>query len=253
MRNTNLAVILVVVTVVAFALGSALGTNVLTSQKTTIVKVSTTATVTETNDLLLVSTFTQTITTTRTLAINYSTGLNFVMSINSSTVQQGHNLTVFVGVYNALNGTNNVTGASDWKLTNASEVGPSYNCAQNDPFRVEVIKGYYDLGNFSAGTPLVFTVFEPPFGYNQCLIYVAATNAQAPPLFQSNSPNYYLFNPSSNNAQWIVYGFQGVNQPAIMSETDLLRPVVFTNSTGVFTVVSGDEWGDLEIAHFVLN
>jgi hypothetical protein len=225
----------------------------LTSQKTGTANFSTTATVTETNNLISFTTFTHRVTTTRTLAINYSTGLDFVMSINSSTVQHGHNLTVFVGAYNGLNSTNNVAGASGWRLTNESEAGPSYNCAQNDPFRVEVMRGYYDMSNFSGGTPLVFTVFEPPFGYNQCLIYVAATNPSAQPLFQSDSQNNYVFKPDSNNAQWIAGGFQEVNQSAVMSETDLLRPVVFTNSTGVFTVVGGDEWGDLEVEHFVLS
>ncbi|GEM_PF-4036760 len=35
-----------------------------------------------------------------------------------------------------------------------------------------------------------------------------------------------------------------------MSETMILEPVLFTNSTGVFTIVGGDEWGDVLITHF---
>jgi hypothetical protein len=54
----------------------------------------------------------------------------------------------------------------------------------------------------------------------------------------------------SNEAQWVAFGFQEVNQKAVMSETMLLRPTLFSNSNGVFTVVGGDEWGDLVLLHF---
>jgi hypothetical protein len=43
------------------------------------------------------------------------------------------------------------------------------------------------------------------------------------------------------------------DQPAVMGENVVLEPRLFTNSTGVFTVVSGDEWGDLEVMHFVVG
>ena len=158
-----------------------------------------------------------------------------MMHVNTSTVQQGHNLTVFVGVSNALDKMNNVTGASDWKLTDKSESGLSFNCADSDPFRVEILKGYYDSNNFTSGTPLVFTVFEPPFGYNQCLIYVSATMNSAPPISDTIDQNLYVFKPLSDQAQWIATGPQLANQPAVMSENDLLRPIVFSNSTGIFT------------------
>jgi hypothetical protein len=38
-----------------------------------------------------------------------------------------------------------------------------------------------------------------------------------------------------------------------MSETVLLKPSLFSTSPGVFTVVCGDEWGNLQIAHFVVE
>jgi hypothetical protein len=181
---------------------------------------------------------------------NSSVGLEFTMALNASTVQQGHDLGVLVNLINALDRTNNVTGAKEWRVTNQSESGPSMNCAQNDPFRVEVLRGHYDLNNYSEVTPIVFTVFQPPLGFNQCLVYIRAANSTAEPLFFIYSQNYYIFKPLSNEAQWVAFGFQTVNQKAVMSETILLRPALFLNSTGVFTVVGGDEWGDLEVAHF---
>jgi len=189
-------------------------------------------------------------TATSTTTTNPSTGLEFMASLNSSTVQRGHDLGVSVNLVNILERTNNVTGAKDWQLTNQSESGPSMNCAQNDPFRFEVVKGYYDLNNFSKGTPLDITVFQPPYGSNQCLFYIRPANETAEPLFYLESQNFYVFKPLSNEAQWIAFGFQEVNQKAVMSETMLLRPALFSDSTSVFTVVAGDEWGDLALLHF---
>ena len=161
-----------------------------------------------------------------------------------------------MGVYNALNTSNRVTGASDWELTNVSESGYSYNCA--DIFRVEVMKGYYDLSNYTIGTPLIFTVWLPPFGYNQCFTYIKYTNYNTAPLYSPQYPlNYYVFKPLSSDAQWVACSSNQtavtstttfsvnstekvpvcpIDQPAVMSETDFLVPALFSNSTAVFTV-----------------
>ena len=187
--------------------------------------------------------------TTQVASVTNGNGLEFTMSLNSSNLVRGSNLTVSLNLNNTLDRINNVTGAEDWRLTNQSESGPSMNCAQNDPFRTEVLKGYYDSGNYSVGAPLVFTVFQPPLGFNECLLFIRAANDTAQPLFVG-SENYYIFSPLSNRAQWIA---SNANQPATMGEVVLLEPSLFSNSTGVFTVVSGDEWGDLQIAHFVVE
>ena len=70
-------------------------------------------------------------------------------------------------------------------------------------------------------------------------------------LFQFHTPRITTFSaPKSNEAQWITSGLYNDNQRAVMSETMILEPVLFTNSTGVFTIVGGDEWGDVLITHF---
>jgi len=191
--------------------------------------------------------------TTQVGSVTNGNGLEFTMSLNSSTLQRGSNLTVFLNLYNTLGRINNVSGAEDWQLTNQSESSPSMNCAQNDPFRTEVLAGYYDQSNFSEGAPLVFTVFQPPLGFNQCLLYIVSANNTAPSLFYTYSTNNYVFSPTSDRAQWIATGFQTADQEAIMGETVVLKPSLFSDSSGTFTVVSGDEWGDLQIAHFVIE
>jgi hypothetical protein len=169
-----------------------------------------------------------------------SNGLEFTMSLNTTTLERGRNLTVSLSLNNTLDRNNSVVAAYDWRLTNASET----NCAYNDPFRTEVFQGYYDLGNFSKGTPLVFTVF-PAGGINYCLVFFRDA-----PLFISFSANDYIFSPLSDKAQWTA---NNVNSRTTMAETVLLEPPVFSTSTGVFTVVSGDMWGDLQVGHFVIE
>jgi len=184
--------------------------------------------------------------------MNYTDDLQFSMSLNSSTVQQKHgDLSVSLNLFNTLQSSNNVTGGYTWRLTNQSEEWPGHwNCAQNDVFRVEVLHGYYDLNNYTNGTALDIFNLQYPAGVNGTNICLYFIRGNAPPLFLTYSENYYIFKPHSNEAQWIAHGFQEANQLAVMNETILVRPALFTNSTGIFTVVGGDEWGDLEIAHF---
>jgi hypothetical protein len=167
-------------------------------------------------------------------------GLEFTMSLNTTTLERGSNLTVSLSLNNTLDRNNSIVAAYDWRLTNASET----NCAENDPFRTEVLQGYYDLGSFSKGTPLVFTVF-PNGAFNYCLVFFKDA-----PLFVYLSANDYIFSPLSDKAQWIA---NNVNSRTTMAETVLLEPPVFSTSTGVFTVVSGDMWGNLQVAHFVIE
>ena len=208
---------------------------------------------------------------TGTNVTNPSTNLKFSMSLNSSSVQQGSVLAASFDLYNVLGRANNLTGAADWQLTNASEnsglVG--WNCAQNDLFRIEVVSGYYGLNNYSVGTPLDVFLWQPPYAFNQCAYYVRSTNYTAPVLsVPPNDQNYYIFRPSSNVAWWVTSsGLAALSSPcvpsngtlhcsrtagqdAVMGETMILETRLFAKSIGTFTVIGGDEWGDVAALHF---
>lgn len=192
-----------------------------------------------------------------------SNGLEFMMSLSASSLYPNGSLTVFLNLINTLGANNTVRGyptATDWLLTNQSEDGP-INCAQNDPFRTEVLLGYYDLKNYTKGTPIDFTVWRPPIGPNLCNGFITGLNNHGfsvlpsayPPLFTYYSNNEYIFSPMSDQAQWTSVGLQGASQAATMGEEVHIEPSLFTNSTGVFTVLSGDEWGDLQALHFTIH
>lgn len=202
--------------------------------------------------------------------------LVFTVLENSSLVlQAGQLLTVSFNLFNTLDSTNNVTGADNWQLTDQSEQN-SWNCAQNDVFRIEVINGYYSYNNYSGGTPLDVFPFQSAYaGLNQCLLYIRAAGGE-PITDQNYGQNYYIFNPKSNVAQWETSGIyttcnnsctrtangtvvgecnpcNKINQTAVMNETMMLNPSLFANSTGVFTVIGGDEWGQILVLHFVVE
>jgi len=202
---------------------------------------------------------------------NPSTGLEFAMSLNSTTVQRGQVIAVSFNLYNSLDRVNNVMGAGDWRLDNASENGGvgGWNCAANDVFRIEVVSGYYGLSDFSKGTPLDVFVWQPPFGFNQCSYYVRSANWTAPVLsVPPQNQNFYTFSPKSNVAWWVTsselrapclpgngtyHPCGRPGQEASLSETMILKTAQFANSTGEFTVIGGDEWGDLLVAHFYVG
>jgi len=199
-----------------------------------------------------------------------SLGLKFTMSLNATSVRLGHDLGAMVDLVNTLDRVNNVTAVVNWRISNESLAGCDMS---KGVFGIEVVRGYYDINNFTKGMPIRITIFLPPLGFNQCLLYSRAANETAEPLFVSYyGTNYYVFKPSSDVAQWITSGVynppnphplpnatgscnpcDNVNQLAVMNETFLLRPALFTNSTGVFTVICGDLWGDLAVSHFTVT
>ena len=202
---------------------------------------------------------------------NPATGLLFTTSLNASTVPFGKTLDVSVSLNNTFGRTNNVTGAEEWKVGNSSEDGGigGWNCAQNDVFRVEVVAGNYGPGNFSMGAPLDAMKWTPPYGFNQCNFFVRPANGSAPVLYDpGNGQNYYVFRPNSNTAWWVTSGglhaecvpSNGTYHPcsppgqaAVMNETLVLETPKFASGPGVFTVITGDMWGDVNIDHFVIS
>ena len=209
-------------------------------------------------------------------AVNPQISLRFAMVLNSSSVQGGGVLGVTFSLTNTLDQSNNVTGAGNWELTNGSESSGSdsigWNCAQNDVFRIEVIAGYYGPGNFSRGSPLDVMKWLPPFGPNECGYYIRPANNSAQVLtVPPNNQNYYDFKLNGDSAWWVTASeLAALNSPCVpyngtyhcektagqeatMRETMILEIPLFAGSSGIFTVVGGTEWGDLEVLHFYVG
>ena len=172
------------------------------------------------------------------------------MMLNSTSIVNGSAVEVEMNLYNALNKTDNVSPADDWQLTNQSEVsnsssfGPAACSGSMGPYRVEVLSGFYGSGNYSVGVPLsIFPWPAPNPAYNYCGVYIIEHS-----WLGSTS---YVFEPESSNATLSLPDQGSWNTP--MSLTVVLKPLDVTFPVGQYTVVAGDEWGDLLIAHFVVE
>lgn len=195
---------------------------------------------------------TSTAVTSLTTSTNVSgtSKLSLRLRINSTTLTVGQNLSVSISDFNSADTSENVSVAAKWPISNLT----LYACGTLDfPFGVAIIKGNYDEGNLSSGATLQVVEGGPQ-------------SCQSGP----NFTNYY-FEPNSDKAtlsggcvssssceqpfymsQTIVisgYWTGGVPVPMEPTAPSILHPL----QPGEYTVVGGDEWGEVAILHFVVK
>jgi len=174
---------------------------------------------------------TQTTTETTTTAQSRN-GLQLQVSVNAATVNPAEPLQINVSEYNTLATYNNVAAATNWGV-NGLTIGacPNINV---QPFGVAVFQGNYNAQNISQGTPLE--------------LYAAVPCAQLIRLITG-----YDFLPDSNNAAIIPGG--DLTSPTPMSVTVTINGIykqgfqLIPLSSGIYTLVAGDEWGSLEFLY----
>jgi hypothetical protein len=165
--------------------------------------------------------------------------LKLTLTLNSSQVSAGQGVEAKVDEVNTGAAPLNLSASKDWPIQGLS-VGP---CGLlNYPAGMAFLKGYYDLSNVSSGMALQ--------------IY---SGEVACPMILSGITGF-VFQPSSDNAT--VYGSCQPAGEACLTETvdasvsmyGYWSAGAFTKlPTGVYTVVAGDEWGDVAISHFVVT
>ena len=181
--------------------------------------------------LVLMAGCTQTTTETTTTAQSRN-GLQLQVSVNAATVNPAEPLQINVSEYNTLATYNNVAAATNWGV-NGLTIGacPNINV---QPFGVAVFQGNYNAQNISQGTPLE--------------LYAAVPCAQLIRLITG-----YDFLPDSNNAAIIPGG--DLTSPTPMSVTVTINGIykqgfqLIPLSSGIYTLVAGDEWGSLEFLY----
>ena len=169
-------------------------------------------------------------------ASNPNLGLRLVVSLNASTIHVGGSVNYTASIYNTRSSENNVSSASNWAIPGLifTACGPT-----DSPIAYAVMPGHYVSGNISKA---------PSIDYGMgCTTVMGVT--------------VYSFRPTSNTAS--VFG--------CMVNPCFTRPVstwrVFSQypsgvglevhwvnfTTGVYTVVAEDEWGDTTLASFTVT
>jgi hypothetical protein len=225
MRKEALAAVIAILVVASLGIGYLSGTSTratetMTSISTSTVTSSTTSISTET------SAFTHGILVPVSSAstLNPTTGLS--LNLNLSTNYNGW-VILTVYEFNTLDRANSVSAAQSWP-SNASLfqwVRESYE-ANVGMAGYEILQGNYGLSNFTEGTALWL---QPPPSLLGCC-------GQG-----EESPTSYAFQPLGE-ANVLSGSYAGY-----FAGGSTYTPL----SPGIYTVLAGDEWGDVAILHFV--
>jgi len=171
-----------------------------------------------------------------------SDGLSLSLSLNATTYQPGQPVTIVIDETNTLPKTNNVPTSNKWPLT-ALGVGP---CGPiNYPFGIAVFKGNYTSLNVLSMTPL--KLYNPTAMYSCPAMLSGISTYEFEPLsdsaaiFQNSGTSPVL--TENMNSEIHSTGYWVTNPNETLTDFD----------PGVYTVVGGDEWGDLVVAHFTVS
>jgi hypothetical protein len=166
---------------------------------------------------------------------NPSLGLSLELRL-AANLNEG-SLRVTVEEVNTLGNVNNISAADDWRVPTSNLRGPY----ETSMVGYAIYRGYYDINNFTSGTPLPLTEIGSSSSCSPC------------PL-----PTYYLFQPMSDNATtspgsmfWFIS-----SRSMLINFTENVSGFWTSSSNftafsaGPFTVVALDQWGQAAILHF---
>jgi len=189
-----------------------------------------------------VTPLTQTTSVAKTTQTTSVDGLSLSLSLDSTTYQPGQSVTITIGETNTLPSTNSVPASDKWPLS-ALGVGPCGSI--NYPFGIAIFQGNYTSSDILSATPL--KLYNPTAMYNcPAMLSGISTYAFQPSsgtaaIFQNSGTSPVLTENMDSEVQSIGYW--------VASPTETLANFAL----GVYTVVGGDEWGALVVAHFTVS
>jgi hypothetical protein len=185
---------------------------------------------------------------------NATIALSLRMSLNTTLLSSGQGIDITVYELNMLGRFNNITAADAWNYTGYQGL----ICVPGDglynlPFNVAIVPGYYTQTNVSVADSL-------PVFWSPCTILPACLYAGGP-------PTEYDFYPQSSMA--VAHNGTGFRVGVIRENVSTslsfsgyydptcsgLQPYASTLNfpSRIYTVICGDEWGQLAILHFTVE
>jgi hypothetical protein len=175
------------------------------------------------------------------------------LSLNTTTIQSGQAINVTASIFNTLSTINNVTGANDWAI-------PSLPSASSFPcptyLEYQVYQGWYSSEIISqSGLPLQVT---PVFQFLSCIIlrwsyYVFqaySDTAYIPSVISALNSSTMYQDTQMRVSSSLTGNYSDVYNASIFTQNGALPPPPFR--PGVYTIVAGDEWGQIVLQHFVV-
>jgi hypothetical protein len=229
---------------------------------------------TTTSDLTVLQPVTQTVTSSSTIFstpyeityLNQSTGLMLELSLNATAIDEitpeyWTSILVLISEYNTRPESNNLSAENDWRVQ-----GLSLGQCQNGPVGIGIFPGSYSQNNVSlAGKALSLfpPIFCPAFTYppaNSPFYIFAPLSDQA----EVQGGYAYQYNYQDNRTETytdVTYDLQTISS-SVSLDSYCCREIVGGQNcgcytygfipfqTGTYTIVGGDEWGDLVLTHF---
>ncbi|MDG6996978.1 MAG: hypothetical protein JRN52_13745 [Nitrososphaerota archaeon] len=200
------------------------------------------------------------------VSTNQILGVRLALSINTSTVvlneSTGNESAILVNIsdFNIRSTQNNISATGSWPIRNLT----AGTCAFNYPFGIAIFKGNYDSRNISlakSSIPL-FPIIPCPFGGAPAAYYIFEPNSSlagilSQPVITSSSSNtatvttQYSYAPKLMSESIPITGYccKQVTLPNCDCYTIGYNPFTI----GTYTVVGGDEWGNLVVLHFAVT
>jgi len=172
-----------------------------------------------------------------------SDNLELQLSLNASSIRTGEAVNISLAEYNTLSTANNVTASNDWPVPGLTDGG----CGTvNDPIGFEVFYGYYTPSNISAARSL--ELFSP--GLRSCPMILSGISSYG---FHPHSSRADVYGSCSSGLCFAAEVSSGVVVRGYWSGGFLMGSSFHALSSGVYTVVGGDEWGAAAYLYFVVT
>jgi len=171
-------------------------------------------------------------------------GLSLSLTLDSITYQSGQGIVIILDELNTLPALNNVPNAENWPYSHLQKD----KCDFISPFGLVIFRGDYTATNYSAATPL--TIYDPHATLLCPTIYTITAYSFQPSSDMANLVQ--ISNPGpTGNAHQMNYELtiQGYWPDNVYSSNSQLTAF----DTGVYTVVGGDEWGNIVVVHFTVS
>jgi hypothetical protein len=194
---------------------------------------------------------------THSAAVNSSTGLALIVSMNSSVIFSGDSVNLTVSVRNTRPVAINKSGVSNWALPTLGQgFGPCTNVS-NSLFRIAAFTGYYTTANISQATPL--TVADPSAFYSctaisQFVYLTFLPNSNNVKEYSCMGSNCTIYGPfpitgSDLESYFQIAGYW-TNVTSVNGTTTTQSSAFHPLDNGTYSIAVGDGWGDLTILHF---
>jgi hypothetical protein len=171
-------------------------------------------------------------------------GLNLTLSLDETTYQPGQSVSITIDEKNLLSTTNSVR-ATGYLPTELTEATGFTNEPSSLRFGLVVFQGNYSVSNYSTATPLI--IYDPGNEYIGTQV-IGPSSCSFQPLSDFTVVEGGSCS-SSNGYSKMQYELQLNGSWSGYPPGDVLNNF----NSGVYTVVAGDEWGNLVVVHFTVS